>query len=74
MVFVMRLVLALTAILTLFVAPGDLGNRYGATTVLSALIFGGYLLHSLTLLLAAPCARRSGTARRSTGSTSAGMR
>ncbi|HEX5342084.1 MAG TPA: histidine kinase [Duganella sp.] len=53
MVFVMRLVLALTAILTLFVAPGDLGNRYGATTVLSALIFGGYLLHSLTLLLVA---------------------
>jgi hypothetical protein len=52
MVFVMRLVLALTAILTLFVAPGDLGNRYGATTVLSALIFGGYLLHSLTLLVA----------------------
>ncbi|WP_343728838.1 histidine kinase [Duganella sp.] len=53
MVFVMRLVLALTAILTLFVAPGDLGNRHGARTLLSSLIFGGYLLHSLTLLLVA---------------------
>ncbi|MYM30292.1 histidine kinase [Duganella sp. CY15W] len=53
MVFVMRLVLALTAILTLFVAPGELGNRYGERTLLSSLIFGAYLLHSLTLLLAA---------------------
>ncbi|WP_165403471.1 MULTISPECIES: sensor histidine kinase [unclassified Duganella] len=53
MVFVMRLVLALTAILTLFVAPGDLGNRHGQLSVLNAIIFGGYLLHSLTLLLAA---------------------
>ncbi|MTV41333.1 sensor histidine kinase [Duganella radicis] len=53
MVFVMRLVLALTAILTLFVAPGDLGNRHGERSLLSSLIFGGYLLHSLTLLLVA---------------------
>lgn len=53
MVFVMRLVLALTAILTLLVAPGDLGNRYGERTLLSSLIFGGYLLHALTLLVAA---------------------
>nr|WP_315260573.1 histidine kinase [uncultured Duganella sp.] len=53
MVFIMRLVLALTAILTLFIAPGDLGNRHGARTLLSTLIFGGYLLHALALLLAA---------------------
>ncbi|WP_195763701.1 sensor histidine kinase [Duganella guangzhouensis] len=53
MVFVMRLVLALTAILTLFVAPGDLGNQDGTHSPLSWVIFGGYLLHSLTLLLAA---------------------
>jgi signal transduction histidine kinase len=53
MVFVMRLVLALTAILTLFVAPGDLGNRHGERTLLSSIIFGGYMLHSLALLLAA---------------------
>ncbi|WP_432380557.1 hypothetical protein [Duganella sp. P38] len=53
MVFIMRLVLALTAILTLWVAPGDLGNRHGARTLLSTLIFGGYFLHSLALLLAA---------------------
>lgn len=53
MVFIMRLVLALTAILTLFIAPGDLGNRYGARNLLSTLIFGGYLLHALALLLAA---------------------
>ena len=53
MVFIMRLVLALTAILTLLVAPGDLGNRHGARSLLNALIFGGYLLHALALLLAA---------------------
>jgi signal transduction histidine kinase len=53
MVFIMRLVLALTAILTLVVAPGDLGNRYGERNLLNSLIFGGYLLHSLTLLLVA---------------------
>jgi signal transduction histidine kinase len=53
MVFIMRLVLALTAVLTLSVAPGDLGNDHGQRSLLSWGIFGGYLLHSLTLLLAA---------------------
>ncbi|MYM35534.1 histidine kinase [Duganella sp. FT94W] len=53
MVFVMRLLLALTGLLTRWVAPGDLGNRDGVRTLLDALIFGGYLLHALALLLAA---------------------
>ncbi|TFW18802.1 histidine kinase, partial [Duganella callida] len=53
MVFIMRLVLAVTALLTLSVAPGDLGNYHGPRSLLSWIIFGGYFLHSLTLLLAA---------------------
>jgi len=59
MVFFMRLLLAATAMLTLFVAPGELGVRgqtdgamagYGPLTWM---VFGAYLLHSVTLLVAA---------------------
>jgi signal transduction histidine kinase len=51
MIFIMRLVLAVSALLTLFIAPDDMGagGRQGA---LSWLIFIGYLLHSATLLVA----------------------
>jgi signal transduction histidine kinase len=53
MVFIMRLLLAVSALLTLFIAPGDLGSPGGARSVLCWLIFSAYLLHSVTLLLAA---------------------
>jgi signal transduction histidine kinase len=51
MVFYMRLLLAVSALLTLFIAPDDLGagGRHG---LLSWLVFSGYLLHSITLLWA----------------------
>lgn len=52
MVFVMRLLLAVTAILTLYIAPMDLGI-HGRQGMLSWLVFSGYVLHSMTLLIAA---------------------
>ncbi|WP_373988771.1 sensor histidine kinase [Duganella sp. BuS-21] len=52
MVFVMRLLLALSALLTLSIAPGDLGNA-GVQGALSWMIFSAYLAHSITLLVAA---------------------
>ncbi|MYM75080.1 histidine kinase [Duganella sp. FT134W] len=52
MVFIMRLLLALSALLTLFIAPGDLGSN-GTQSKLTWLIFIAYLLHSMILLVAA---------------------
>lgn len=52
MVFIMRLLLALSALLTLTVAPGDLGDST-APGLLSWLVFSAYLMHSLALLVAA---------------------
>ena len=51
MIFIMRVVLAVSALLTLFIAPDDMGayERQGALTWV---IFIGYLLHSATLLVA----------------------
>lgn len=51
MVFFMRLLLAVSALLTLFIAPDDLGAG-GKQGLLSWLVFSGYLLHSITLLWA----------------------
>jgi signal transduction histidine kinase len=51
MVFIMRLLLALSAILTLSIAPGDLGGGQSQGT-LAWLVFSAYLLHSITLLVA----------------------
>jgi len=54
MVFIMRVLLAVSAMLTLAIAPGDLSEPGGpARTVLTWLIFGGYLVHALTLMVAA---------------------
>ena len=54
MVFIMRVLLAASAILTLFIAPGDLSGPGGpASSTLTRIIFWGYLLHALTLLVAA---------------------
>jgi signal transduction histidine kinase len=52
MVFIMRLLLAMSALLTLFIAPSDLGNS-GSQGELAWLIFIAYLLHSMILLVAA---------------------
>jgi signal transduction histidine kinase len=52
MVFIMRLLLALSALLTLTIAPADLGNP-GAPGLLPWLVFSAYLVHSVTLLVAA---------------------
>ena len=52
MVFIMRLLLAVSAILTLSIAPHDLGVS-GAQNLLSWIVFSAYVMHSLTLLLAA---------------------
>ncbi len=52
MIFIMRLLLAVSALLTLFIAPDDLGAS-GTQGALTWLIFVGYLLHSATLLVAA---------------------
>ncbi|NGZ86495.1 sensor histidine kinase [Duganella aceris] len=52
MVFIMRLLLALSAVMTLFIAPGDLGKA-GAQGLLIWLVFTAYLLHSAILLVAA---------------------
>ncbi len=52
MVFVMRLLLALSALLTLSIAPGDLGNT-NAHGLLAWMVFCAYLAHSITLLVAA---------------------
>lgn len=52
MVFIMRLLLALSALLTLTIAPADLGNT-GARGMLPWLVFSAYLVHSLALLVAA---------------------
>jgi signal transduction histidine kinase len=51
MVFIMRLLLALSAILTLSIAPGDLGGGQ-QQGILPWLVFSAYLLHSITLLVA----------------------
>jgi signal transduction histidine kinase len=51
MVFFMRLLLAVSALLTWSIAPGDMGVG-GRNDVLSWLVFTGYLLHSMTLLWA----------------------
>jgi signal transduction histidine kinase len=53
MVFVMRLLLALSALLTLSIAPGDLGGNASSTGLLTWAIFIAYLAHSVTLLVAA---------------------
>jgi len=53
MVFIMRLLLAVSALLTLFIAPGDLGATGGSRSALCWMIFSAYLLHSVTLLVAA---------------------
>ncbi|MET0265846.1 MAG: histidine kinase [Duganella sp.] len=54
MVFIMRVLLAVSAILTLLIAPGDLSGPGGpASSTLALIIFWGYLLHALTLLVAA---------------------
>ncbi|MET0323105.1 MAG: histidine kinase [Duganella sp.] len=54
LVFIMRVLLAASAILTLFIAPGDLSGPGGpASSTLTLIIFWGYLLHALTLLVAA---------------------
>lgn len=47
MAFGMRLLLSVSALMTLFIAPGDIGSR-GA---LSWTVFSAYALHSLTLFL-----------------------
>lgn len=53
MVFIMRVLLAASALLTLFIAPGDLSGPGGpASSTLARIIFWGYLLHALTLLVA----------------------
>jgi signal transduction histidine kinase len=51
MIFIMRLLLAVSALLTLFIAPDDMGAS-GQQGALSWLIFTGYLVHSATLLVA----------------------
>lgn len=54
MVFIMRALLAVSAMLTLFIAPGDLSGPGGpASSTLALIIFWGYLLHAITLLVAA---------------------
>ncbi|MYN30457.1 sensor histidine kinase [Duganella levis] len=52
MVFIMRLLLALSALLTLSIAPGDLGNA-STQGALAWMVFSAYLAHSMTLLVAA---------------------
>ena len=52
MIFIMRLLLAVSALLTLFIAPDDMGAS-GTQGALTWLIFTGYLVHSATLLVAA---------------------
>jgi len=53
MVFVMRLLLALAALLTLLIAPADLGSNAVAAGILPWLVFSAYLLHSIVLWVAA---------------------
>ena len=54
MVFIMRVLLAASAMLTLLIAPDDVRESVGpASTLLTWLIFGGYLVHAVTLMVAA---------------------
>jgi signal transduction histidine kinase len=54
MVFIMRVLLAASAMLTLLIAPDDVRESGGpASTLLTWLIFGGYLVHAVTLMVAA---------------------